>query len=353
MKLNKIDKSESIKLLNLFVLIICSIVGVGFISGAEIYQFYVRFGKYFYIGIFAFFILVFLLTRKIILNFYYNKNKYKMLKNNNNCVKNTFLVKNNIKSFLIFFDVLMIASAMISGLNNMTKQLFKNNYFIIMIACIIIVFFILCIGINGLSKVDYVLMLFIIFIGVIFILNLCDFISFDLQSSTNKKYINDDVSWGSFIFPIIFASLYVFMNIIQLEPILKEYKVTFTKKSINIFSLVLSGFLSIVLLLFSIFLNNNIKLTDFSMPFLTFFENISPTLKFIYIIGLFLALISSLLSCLIGVKRGILKFSKNNIVASGFSVILVLLLGMISFSTYVSVIYPIIGAINFVIFIFL
>ena len=65
-------KTSLIKLINLAIMMLCAMVGVGFVSGAEIYEFYARFKGCSFIGIIVFFILMFLLVYK---NICENKNK--------------------------------------------------------------------------------------------------------------------------------------------------------------------------------------------------------------------------------------------------------------------------------------
>ena len=88
------------KSLKLGIMMLCAIVGVGFVSGAEIYSFYVRFGNFAYLGVFVFFVLMFFLLNKIFKDFENNENVVKVNNLNKNNAKNTFLTRSNIKSIL-------------------------------------------------------------------------------------------------------------------------------------------------------------------------------------------------------------------------------------------------------------
>ena len=140
------------------------------------------------------------------------------------------------------------------------------------------------------------------------------------------------------------------MNIMSVQPVVNEYDKKMNKNQIVVLSIVFSVILTILLVIFMLFMNKNAFFAQYSMPFLEYFSRCDKWIFVIYVLGLFLALSASYLSCVVGVKRGIKWCVKNNVVASALSVILSLVFGMIDFSVYVSVIYPIIGVINIVIF---
>lgn len=330
----------------LLILIICSIIGVGFISGAEIYQFFAKYYKFFWLGEIVFFMLVFILSRKIFITSKNANFDIKLHKNNEYSHKNSILFKNKVKTILIFFDVLMISSAMISGLRNMIYKLFNNNHIFIFLACVFVVFVLLCVGIKGLSKFDYLVIVFACAVSVLLFATL---ITNNL--GVNQKYETPvtSVSGESIVLPIVFAALYVFMNIISIEPVIREYSSNFSRKSINVFCLILSLVLTAILTLFILFMRANSGLSRYAMPLLEYFSHFGNGVYIFYVFGLFLALISSLLGCLVGVKRETSKFVKNNVLASGLCVVVALTLGMIDFSVFVSIIYPIIGAVNFIV----
>ena len=73
----------------------------------------------------------------------------------------------------------------------------------------------------------------------------------------------------------------------------------------------------------------------------------------IFLICLFMALFSSLISALIGVKSRLNKRFNSNLLSCIGSITLACILSMIGFTNFVSIVYPIIGVVNFIIYVFL
>ncbi len=337
--ISKID-TEKVKYFKLFVLLSGTIIGVGFLSGAEVVEFFARFGFFAYFGIALFFALNFFLCFKIIY-----LDRVKMQKFSSFGENKTFLAKKRIKDFIIFLDILLTSSAMISGLRNLVFSTFQNNKIIILLCCYVFIFVILCLGINALAKIDYFVLVFLFFVLVFFVVCLI------VGSQNDFVFLAENQ--GSFWASLGFSVLYVFMNIVQIQPIFCESKVIFSKRKAVGFSFAFSIFLSLILVLFSLLIFNYFDIASSAMPFLTFFSNFEG-FGVIYAVGLCLALFSSLIGCLIGVKRFLReKFKLQNFVVSSISFSLCLLIGTLSFSFFVGTIYPIIGIVNIFVFLFL
>lgn len=332
------------KYINFSILLICSIVGVGFISGAEIYQFFARF-KYFWLGTVLFGVLLFILSRKILIDTFIKKCNIMQNFGEINA-KNTNLTKNKIKSSLIFIDVLMVASAMISGLSNLLEKIFNQNKVYIFLLFIIVVYIILCVGIKGIAKLDMIVLAIALFFSGFMMFDLFGGNIISIKIGGDSPVETNPSLW----MPLVFSLLYVFMNIISIQPVTKEFQGSFTKKDINIICIIFSSILTILLSIFILFLNKNAFFSKFPMPFLEYFSMCDKWIYVLYVIGLFLALSASYLSCLVGVKRGLGLLHNNNFVISGISIVLTLLLGLIDFTVYVSIIYPLIGVLNIIIF---
>lgn len=350
--------SDSFKL---YALAICSVIGAGFISGAEVFEFYARFGEFAYLGITVFFVLCTLLTYKIV----YNKKIEKVQNLCNTSPKKAFLSKNKIKSFIINMNVLLISGAMFSGLVSTSKTLLGSNYLLPLILCYVAVFFILLVGINGLSKVDFFVLAFLLLVVCIFAVSL---IFPEHGMGILMLTQNNEFKFGTLILSVLFSALHLFMNIVGLCPLVSECGIKFSKKGALLFSVLLSGTLSAILTIFAVFLQKNIYFSLFSMPFLQFFVMQGGFLKVVFVIGLLLALLSTLLSCLIGVKQVSAKIvqkicpknadekkdrSFKNFLATSASVVVGMLLGLIDFNLYVSYVYPAIGVLNFFVLLFL
>lgn len=362
-------------------------IGVGFISGAEIYEFFVRFGNFCYVGIGLFFVLNFLFCFKILMGDNHQNNITKLYLFKNKRANNTFLNKNKIKKTIIFFNVLLIASAMFSGLRVLSKSLFNDNYFIAMILCVLFVFLVLYFGINGLSKVDSFVFVFVVVLVILFGAKAFGGqANFESVKTTNWAFGG---SAGMLLGSLLFSSLYVFMNIVQIEPLYEESGIIFSKKTAAIVSFLFSAFLTIVLVVFVEFMIVNMSISSSSMPFLAYFAGKGGAMHIVFVLGLFFAILTTLLSCLLGVKRPIINFLNNkfaafsikerksktisksqnlgklhkknkklnfdfkNFLATTICVFIAFAIGFVDFHVFVSIIYPAIGVLNFVIFVFL
>ena len=325
------------------LLMLCSVVGVGFISGAEIYSFFVKFGKLFYFQISILFVILFCLVYKIFSQNLKTENTLKMNNFNKNTAKYTFLIKSKIKSILIFLNLVLMSAAMFSGLFLTIKNLLNNNYCFVWILLILLIFFVLCFGFGGLVKIDIIVGLILLFLSFWFVKNL----------RHQEMIFNEEYS-SKFVFEsIFFVVAYIFMNIVQIEPIAGEFGSGLNKKYVLIISLLFSFIFILFLVIFAKFLNGNQQYISYEMPFFEYFKNVGGVKFALFICGLFLAILSSLLTALVGVKQRLFNVFKGNILSSGLAIFVSLLLSLIGFSNFVQVVYPIVGVINFIIFVFL
>ena len=196
-------------------------------------------------------------------------------------------------------------------------------------------------------------MMVICFVGFIFF----HFIYVLIFNSSNFS-LNNLMNDGKYLvknlaLSAVFSYIYVFMNVVQIQPIVKEFDGKFNSKHKWLFPFLFSLSLTFLLLVFVMFMFNFFNLKNQEMPFLSYFKTKSRVMYFIYILGLFLALLSSLISCLVGVKNWFRNAVKSNIFATGISILLSMVISLIGFSSFVLIVYPIIGIINFIIFIFL
>ena len=326
---------------------VCSVVGVGFVSGAEIYQFFVRFGTFSYLGVLVFFILIFYFINKILKDNQEIENDLKMNNLNNLSLKNTFLTKSKLKSKLLFFNILMMSSAMFAGLFNIINKLFFNNYFIFCTLAVVIIFVILFFGISGLQKFDYFVLVLIAMIALYFCFNN------NISNENVALKFSSSHSLKNLIFSIFFAGVYVFMNIIQFQPILMENKIQISTKSRKIISFIFALVLTFLLFIFVKFFNDNLYLKHSEMPFLKYFKEKGGVLFVFFIMGLFMALFSSLITSLIGVKNKLKQKLNSNLFSTVLTIILSCSFSLIGFSNFVLIVYPLIGIINFIIYVFL
>lgn len=337
--------------LKLFVLMVGALIGVGFISGAEIYQFFARFKNGFVFGILAFFILLFVLTMRILDNNKDCKTYLKMFNLNKNHANNTFYQKTKIKLFLQNLSVVLVAGAMVSGLKNLILNLLNDNYYLFFCFCLVVVFFLLYFGVDWLAKFN----IFVVFIICVMVVAMAQ----SLNCCTEKlgemfSFEAEFYSFKNITIPILFSGIYVFMNIVQIKPVCDAVGVKYNKKLNIVYSLIFSFIMSLVVFVFVLFLNKHRYLCEFDMPLLSFFKiNGNKHLLRLFLVGMFACLISTLLSCLIGIKERLKTVFHSNLYQTFLSIMLAVLVGTLDFSVFISLIYPLIGVINFIVFVFL
>lgn len=364
----------------LVIMMICSIVGVGFVSGAEIYRFFVKFGHYAYFGIIIFFMLIYFLALKVLKNSFsinnvfnggvsQNQNYLKMSNLNNYKSKIAILQKFKLKSFLTNFNVFILASAMFSGLFVVLKNLFNHNYFIFGFLCLCGLFLLVLFGVSMLKIFDYFVVFLIGFIAVYFLIfSASNRMGGGFETVLNFKsgfcglvQIETDFNLKNFCFSALFSCVYVFMNIIQIQPIINQFskkealqfKIKISLKTCKKLAFCFAVLLSLLLFIFVKFFLKNSYLANAEMPFFKFFKNQGGVVFVLFVFGLMLALVSSLATALIGVKEQIKQSVNSNFLATAMALIFVGIASLIGFSNFVFYAYPIIGVLNFIIFVFL
>ena len=315
--------------LNTIIIAICSFVGVGFITGAEIWFYFARFGLASLFGFIIFGILIYcVLTFSL-------------------CEKeNQNLKTKKFKTKILLIGELFVASAMVSGLFEITKLVFGRWWsfvFILSILILIILFF--C------EKKTYVLYNYILMIFIIFVIVLL-FIFNNQTVCKITSRISYDFKIKNILFSCLFSSIYVFSNIAELRPVLEQNLNKFSSKKIKTTCLILS--LSLILLAFMLvvqfFINTNLAIQD--LPFLSVFKAKGGWFLIVYLVGLVMTMISTAVSCLIGVKNKINFDKKDEKFIKIIVIILLLILGQVSFNIFMKIIYPAIAILNFLVFIF-
>lgn len=311
---------------NVILITICSFVGVGFITGAEIWFYFARFEANAIFGLLCFGILSFFL---ILFSFY--------SKNNENISPKFAIIKEKQAQI----SELLIASAMISGLMETSKTLFGGWWLAIFLCAVIVISIILWLGLKSFILYNYILTIFVIFVIIsLFKFNNNNLYKFDLKFDFKK-----------IILACLFSSIYIFMNISEIRPILQKLDLNTKAKTKKSISLIISSILIFLIFALSIVLISNKNITLSSMPFLIFFNNNGGFVKWVYLTGLILAMISTAETCMFGVKDK-LKISKNDKNYSNVLVILsALIIGQIPFLFFIKIVYPIIAISNFILFI--
>lgn len=317
------NKAEN-RSFNVFLVAVCSFVGVGFITGAEIWFYFARFGVNMLVGIVVFAAVSFILV-------YYSIST-KQIHN-----KKFLRAKTAISALSEF----LIASAMVSGLLEISQNLFGKFWLLVFFLAIIVVIFIYFKGIKSFIFYNYFVAIFVIFV----------IISLFLFNNENTLNFSSDFSVKEMLFSCFFALIYIFMNIAEIRPILAKYNQEKGKKNKTTFAILFSLTLIFLVIMLSIKLILNKSIVNFSMPFLLYFKNNTNGLFFVFLIGLVLCLLSTLLSCLIGVKDKFIIDENDKNFVKIIVIISSLIFGQISFSVFVMIVYPIIAVLNFGLFV--
>lgn len=308
---------------NVGLVAICSFIGVGFLTGAEIWFYFARFGTSMIVGIAVFAVFSVILV-------YFSLNQHKQQN------KQLFWLK----TLVLGVSELLIASAMVSGLLEVSKSLFQPIWLFVFLCACFLIWWLFLRGLKGVVIYNYFVAAFVMFI----ILYLFLFNNISLPKNLNN------FSAKQACFSGWFGALYIFMNISELRPILSNCVKLKTKKQKLCFSCIISLVLIFLIFLLSVVLFCNQEIVQFSMPFLLLFKNNGGVVYCVFLVSLLLAMISTAISCLLGAEN---KFSKNKndiFFVKNIVMISALILGQIPFVCFVRVVYPAIAVLNIVLF---
>lgn len=314
---------------NTILIAICSFVGVGFITGAEIWFYFARFGLGSVVGLALFGLLIY-----YILSLSICKER----------AENSKIDK--IKTKIMIVGELAVASAMVSGLFETSRQIFEKWWLLVFLLAIFVMSLLFILEKKSYVVYNYILAIFIIFVIVrLFLIN-------------NKLNLNFEVNFmqnfglKNVVLASVFSCIYVFSNVAELRPVLEENSKNYSQKQKKMMCLILA--LVLIFLAFTLIIQffKNENLSTFSMPFLELFKVTGGLGLWVFLAGLVMTMISTADACLIGVKNKI-KFSKNDEKFIKIIVILLsLIFGQIPFKFFVKIIYPFVAILNFFIFIF-
>ncbi len=336
--------------LQIGVLIIGSFAGVGFLSGAEIVEFFMRVNNFWWGGLVVFSVLFFCLMLKILDESLQVENEFNLQNLNKYYVKNTFLTKLKMKIFLTNLSALLVSGAMISGLRNLIYLLFNNNHFLIFCLCLIVIFLLLIFGVECLGKVNFLMMILLLFMAVMILLNFVNQ-GVELQFKNNDVFC--ELNLKNVLSSTMIVVCYVFMNITQVKSVCCVRAVKMKRRERFCFALAITMVITFIIASIMLFIYNNISLITTSMPMFEYFKNCNKFVFYVFVFGLFLGLTTTLMSCLCLLKQTANKVFAENLSSTFFVLLLALLVGFLDFSVCVSVIYPLVGVLNFIIFIFL
>lgn len=308
------------------MLAVCSFVGVGFLTGAEIWFYFARFGLGLYVSLAVFAVLAVLLMW-VAMRELGHENSPQNLK---------------LRRWGMCAGELLVASAMISGLLQVSKTLFGEWWFISFLFAVFVIIIILFKGFKSFEIYNYFIAIFVIFVVLfLFLFNNNSFCEIEPCFEENVGLKSG-----------IFGAIYIFMNISEIRPILEKfsYKNNFKKKVGLIFA-ILSILIFLVIVL-SLVLTNNQRLSKSDMPFLSLFREKNGVVLWVFLVGLVMSMVSTANACLVGVVNKLNYAKKDEIFTKMIVIILILILGQIPFSVFVKIVYPFIGFMNVFLLVF-
>ena len=319
--------------------IIGALIGAGFASGQEMYLFFYRFGIYGILGLLLCSFLIGIVIYKTFL-IIYNKNisNYQDFLNEifyreKKQPKNKYLNLSYISNIIVNVFLLITFYIMISGFGAYFEQEFKIHRLIGAIFLAIICFVILLKDIEGVKKVNSIVVP--ILIGIILIISFMNIKTIDFS----RISLIHNYNW------IIQSIVYCSYNMILVIPVLvgmKKY--VKNKKQIKIISIV-SGCI-VFLLAISIFLwltNVNVNFDSLEMPAVYVIDTKFPNFAWIYGIVILLSIFSTAISIGISFLKNIAKNKKSYPQFVAIMCISGVLISNIGFSNLVKMLFPVFG----------
>lgn len=319
--------------------IIGALIGAGFASGQEMYLFFYRFGIYGILGLLLCSSLIGMTIYKTFL-IIYNKNisNYQDFLNEifyreKKQPKNKYLKLSYISNIIVNVFLLITFYIMISGFGAYFEQEFNIHRLIGAIFLAIICFVILLKDIEGVKKVNSIVVP--ILIGIILIISFMNIKTIDFS----RISLTHNYNW------IIQSIVYCSYNMILVIPVLVGLKnYVKNEKQIKIISIA-SGCI-VFLLAISIFLwltNINISFDSLEMPAVYVIDTKFPNFSWIYGIVILLSIFSTAISIGISFLKNITRNKKSYPQYVAIMCISSVLISNIGFSNLVKMLFPLFG----------
>lgn len=308
--------------------ILGTIIGAGFASGKEIYNFFVSYG---YIGIAGIIIAGVLFGVIIYCTFKICNNK--KINNNGeliNNIKGPRFLYNIVNIFLIISFYIMT-----TGFSSFFKQEFNISTYITSAILCVVMYFILSNKVDGIIKLN-VLLVPILIIEMIYI-------GFKYANFSEIPSLNSNNVFSC----ITSAMLYASYNSITLIPILITLKKYVVCKKDNIIISIISSLLIIILAvgIYGMLITNRSGVEKVELPVIVLLEGKAE--KFVYSIAIETAIITSAVSAGYGVLENVKEKSRYDKKRYKKIVAFMCLLGIpisgIGFGNLIKILYPLFG----------
>ena len=328
--------------MKILTVLLGTIIGAGFISGAEINLFFNSIGIF---GLFGVIISSIILGLTIYFSLTNNNKSYnELIRSNLNNKILKFILLGMINIFLIISYFIMIA-----GLSSFFSESTNIDYFISSIISILIIFIIVNGDINRIEKFNKLFVPFLIILLFLlpFLVKDTNLLSLNLYSNND---FNNNFNINFFILGLIYASY----NSISLIPIaikLNECNNITRKKSLYI-SLAFSCIISICGIILFILLESNKQFMKNEIPLLDIISNKNKYLKLLVQIAIAISIVSTAVSlqyaAILNIEKNKDNYLRDIIIMNIISIIV----SRLGFQTLIKIFYPLfglIGILNFII----
>ena len=320
--------------------IIGALIGAGFASGQEMYLFFYRYGIYGILGLIACSTLIGTIIYKTFLIIYNNKkiNNYEqflkhIFYSERKPPKYKYLNLSYISNFIVTIFLLITFYIMISGFGAYFEQEFGISRIIGAIILATISFFILLKDIEGVTKVNSIIVPVLIVVILI--------ISWNNLRNINFLNIQTKINYNWIIQAIVYCSY----NMILVIPVLVGLR-KYIKNKKQITSVAIISGVIVFILAISIFLwltNINENIDNIQMPAVYVIDNSFPEFRVIYGIVILLSIFSTAISIGISFINNITKDKKSFPQIVGIMCISSVLISNIGFSNLVKMLFPVFG----------
>jgi uncharacterized membrane protein YkvI len=320
------------------MLITGTIIGAGFCSGKEIASYFAKYGFISLLCMPAMFLLYYFIF-KIFLS-YGKREKFDTFDDIN---LNVFGKLHKLSNIFVFIIYLIFTAAMFAGIFQI-GQMFQSDLLSYLLIAIIFAFayIMLLKPFNFLAKINSVL----IPISVVLIITTCVKALTTFEHSSNSLFLMQNNFLLTFS-PVI----YTCQGLALAYFIMVKAGEEMSRKQIKQSALFSSVLLCILQILAIVLFSLNPELMNSPMPLVSAAIKIGMPYDFIYILTLFIAIVTTLLATSRGLHEIVTIKVKNKSTSGFVSLILALIFSLFGFDKIIEWFYPVIGAIGFVIFV--
>ncbi len=317
-----------ISVLQIAATYIGTVVGAGFATGKEIYEFFTRFGFLGLIGIVFSGLLFSLIGTKImIISHRIKASSYQEF--NNYLFGNKFGQLINVLTMIILYG---ITSVMLSGTGAIFKEQLGVPYFIGIILTLIITFIIMAGGLNGVLGINSLV------VPMMLIFSFILWITIDFPSTKPTQHLYE---WTAYLNPLLYVAFNLAMAQAVLVPLGKEMDEENTIK----WGGILGGLgLTIMLISYHIALASLTNVNSYDIPMAEIIQKFGMLIHLLFLFVIYGEILTTLVGNVFGLTRQI-----QSIIHMPEKLIVLLILALsfiislIGFGTLLSFLYPLFG----------